>query len=231
MILKEEKGIRWLEFEQLQEQKGLFHAIYLRDLNFRDPQVDPSISEQWGVKKMARLGIVHGTEVGIFPQHSLDGCDGVITKEQNVGLIATHADCQIALFYDPMEQVMGTIHCGWRGNVANIYAKAVAKLKGAFGVKPENLLVCISPSLGPNASEFLHYKREFPPHFWSYQVKPYYFDLWAIAKDQLVDAGVLPSHIEMANVCTYENETDFFSHRRDKKTGRHGTVIGRSAKC
>ena len=135
-----------------------------------------------------------------------------------------HADCQAAIFYDPVHHALANVHSGWRGNVKNIYQTTILKMASVFGTKPQDLLVGISPSLGPQHAEFKNYKVEFPEHFWSFQVCPEYFDLWAIARHQLEEAGVLPYHIEIAGICTYANKEDCYSYRRDKVTGRHATL-------
>jgi hypothetical protein len=51
-----------------------------------------------------------------------------------------------------------------------------------------------------------------------------YVDLWAANKLDLERARVM--QIEVANICTYQNTNDFFSHRAEKgKTGRFGVVM------
>lgn len=225
MIRREKEGIEWLEFEQLQELPELFHAVLLNSHDFKKPGSHAALRELFDLSRVVRSHLVHGDQIEIVPHDSLPKCDGIMTKEKELGLVVTHADCQAALFYDPMTRVIANIHCGWRGNVQNIYGKTVDKLRDVWGVKPENLLVCISPSLGPEAAEFINYELELPPTFLPFQVKPSYFDLWAIAKAQLEEAGVITHHIEIAQLCTYYEKKDFFSYRRDKKTGRHGTVI------
>ena len=107
----------------------------------------------------------------------------------------------------------------------NIYHAAVLKMCERFASKPENILVGISPSLGPDKSEFIHYRQELPETFLHYQIKSAYFDLWAIARMQLEEAGILPHHIQIASMCTYTQPADFFSYRRDNRiTGNHATV-------
>ena len=153
-----------------------------------------------------------------------EGCDGLITEEKGIGLLIAHADCQAALFYDPNKGLIGAAHAGWKGNVKRFYTKMVARFV-ARGSHPRNIFVCISPSLGPDHAEFKNYEQEFPPSFWPFQVKSSYFDLWAIAKRELLDAGIYENHIEIASICTYCSSKDFFSYRRDGITGRNGTVI------
>ena len=61
----------------------------------------------------------------------------------------------------------------------------------------------------PRNAEFKNFKQEFPEAFWKFQFQPEYFDLWAIARMQLEQCGVLSHHIEIARICTFENEKDF----------------------
>ena len=51
-------------------------------------------------------------------------------------------------------------------------------------------------------------------------------DLRAANRRQLIDAGVLPERIEVLDLCTYCRADLFFSHRRDRVTGRMGALIG-----
>ena len=127
--------------------------------------------------------------------------------------------------YDPQQKVIANLHAGWRGNVQNMYHLAVETLRKTYDCKPANLMVGVSPSLGPCCAEFVHFTAEFPPSFIDFQVRPCYFDLWELARAQWLKAGILPHHIQIAGVCTACNTDDFFSYRKEKITGRNGTVI------
>lgn len=243
MIWKEKNGVEWLEYEILQDTK-LKHAVFLKkggvsvgcyeSLNVGDAVGDlesavaankNKIKECMGVEGLVFANQVHGNAVtivsGPLTPHVVDG---LATNRKNIGLAIRHADCQATIFYDPIHHVVANVHAGWRGNVDNIYQKAVDLMKKEFHTKPADLLVCISPSLGPNHAEFIHYQKEFPESFWSYEHRTNHFDLWEIAKDQLLSLGILPNHIEIARMCTFANN-QFFSYRRDRITGRHATVV------
>ncbi|MCH9608544.1 MAG: Polyphenol oxidase [Chlamydiales bacterium] len=166
-------------------------------------------------------GLCHGGRVAIAGEEKF--VDGVITDKPGLGLLITHADCQAALFYDPVHHAIGAVHCGWRGNVLNIYKKTVEAMGKTYHSRPEDLLVAISPSLGPDAAEFINYKEEFPESFHPFQTKPNHFNLWEISRSQLMECGV--KQIEIAEICTYENSDLCFSYRREKKSGRLGTII------
>ncbi len=244
--------IEWLEFDLLNEIPKLQHAVFLRhggtsegafstlntDAHGGDnPQhVKENIERIKGqlkhhVPEWQQLVVGkanHGISHALVDEHSqgeIIGVDGLLTKQPGVTLMMRHADCQVALFYDTKTDAIANVHAGWRGSVANIYGETVQWMKRSFGSHPSDLLVCISPSLGPDDAEFINYQTELPEEFWHFQSTPTYFDFWSISEFQLQNAGVLPHHIEIAGLSTFSNSYDFFSYRRDKITGRHATCI------
>lgn len=224
MIQKKKGSLEWLEFELLQAFPEVVHGVFLKPLDFLAPEASELAKEHFGLEWLVSKSQVHSARVE--PSDSLQiECDGILTDRVGEGLLIRHADCQAALFYDPVKKVVGNIHCGWRGSVQNIYKEAVTKLRSLFGSKPTDLHVCISPSLGPDNAEFKHFEMELPKSFHKYQVRPTYFDFWQLAKDQLMEEGIPEKQIEVASICTFAGKEDFFSHRRDTKRGRHGTVI------
>lgn len=175
------------------------------------------------IEKYAACYQTHSNVV-VRAEKNINIADGLLTNEKNLGLIVKHADCQAALFYDPINHALANVHCGWRGNVKNIYHNTIEQMKACFGSKPENMLVCISPSLGPEASEFVNFQKELPREFYPFQFKPTYFNLWEISFWQLCSSGILPKHIEIAKICTFSNPQSYFSYRRAKNSGRHATI-------
>ncbi|HSX04532.1 MAG TPA: peptidoglycan editing factor PgeF [Rhabdochlamydiaceae bacterium] len=246
MIRKKHNNIEWLEFELLQGIKDVCHGVFLRHGGISGPPFHSlnmgytsgddrtavfhnrgQILQILNISKLITGKQNHGAKVEVINSkyEPLEFRDGLITQERALGLLMTHADCQAAIFYDPCHHAVANVHSGWRGNVQNIYRETILAMKEKIGTRPEDLIVCISPSLGPEASEFKNYRDELPSSFWGYQVKPTYFNLWEIARDQLEDEGVLPHHIEIASICTFTHNEDFFSYRREKITGRNATVI------
>ncbi len=239
-----EGGLHWLEFELLAEFKNLTHALFLRtggvsqppfhSLNFSyvvgdaKPHVDANrqkasqlLHVPFVPLQMSHSKIVH--RVTHYSDREYQG-DALTTSQANMGLLITHADCQAAIFYDPQHHALANVHCGWRGNVQNIYAETVQHMKACYSSSPQDLLVCISPSLGPDEAEFIHYKTELPEPFWEYQCKPNHFNLWEISKAQLLACGILPHHIQIAEISTFAHPEHYFSFRRDKTCGRNATV-------
>jgi len=155
----------------------------------------------------------------------LPAVDILITREPGLGLLIKQADCQAVMLYDPEHRVVANVHCGWRGQVAGILGQVVSRLGKLFASRPEGLLAGIGPGLGPCCAEFRHFRQEFPPKFWQYQVRPGYFDLWRLSRDQLLAAGLKPDNICLAGLCTKCRPAEFYSFRRDGVTGRQGAVI------
>lgn len=246
MIRKERDGLQWLEFELFSDFPRLVHAVFLRQGGYSqgpfsslnlgggsgdDPEIikknRQKICQVLGVKELVSGKQCHGKTIHhlMGEEENIGECDGLLTQEKERALMIKHADCQAALFYDPKNHALANIHCGWRGNVQNIYKEAVELMQRKIGSKPQNLLVGISPSLGPQHAEFKNYKTELPEAFWEFQERPTYFNLWEISKKQLLDAGVIASHIEIASLCTFACPEDYFSFRRDQRvTGRHATL-------
>lgn len=152
--------------------------------------------------------------------------DALVTNLRGIGLLIKIADCQAVFLVDPVQKVIAGVHSGWRGSVREIVPKTVGFLANRFGSRPENLLATVSPSLGPCCGEFRNYHDELPASFLPFQTRPCYFDFWAITRHQLLGAGVLPEHIEVAGRCTKCETHDFFSYRGEGTTGRMAAVIG-----
>ncbi|AEB09742.1 polyphenol oxidase family protein [Desulfobacca acetoxidans] len=190
------------------------------------------IQQAMGVTELVSVGQIHSKNTLILSSQNrlhydreIQGIDILITDIPGVGLLIKQADCQAVILYDPETRVIANVHCGWRGNVQNVLGQAVDQLREVFGCRPESLRAGISPSLGPCCAEFTHYREEFPEAFWTYQIKPMFFDLWRLSCDQLIAAGLRSEHIQVAALCTRCQAGDFFSYRRDRITGRNGTVV------
>ena len=236
--MQESKGeiLNWLESGQFKSLKRISHA-FLKGLDLNIDPCNLKLKDQNSIKlicnefSLDRLAIakqMHSDDILCIDSsnsNSLLQCDALITQKKNIGLCIKHADCQAALFFDPKKNVIANAHCGWKGSTLNIYSKLIKKMVQNYQCSPKDILVCISPSLGPNSSEFIHYKKEFPKRLWGYEFKSNYFDFWQISYDQLINAGILAENIEISRICTYQNSSDFFSYRKDKTTKRNMSFI------
>ena len=239
--------LEWLEFDLLNPYPHVNHAVFLRhggmsegrfgSLNLGKGIGDPPehvhanreiVRKTMNVSKIVYPQQMHGINISRIRQKNIDEthiADALYTTERDVGLAILHADCQAAVFYDPIHEAIAVAHAGWRGTAQNLFGRVVDTLRREIGTQAHNLIVCISPSLGPDHAEYKNYKHELPQDMWKFQAKPNYFDFWAISKKQLISYGVNEKNIEISQICTHCHEDDCFSYRRDKETGRHATVI------
>lgn len=227
----EAPNCQYLTFDLL-SHADVPHAVFLRGTDF-DPQGTDFLhslnlaNEVMGGGTIAWAHQVHGNQVIAVDAtwNKPIEADGLMSNCKAITLMVRHADCQAALFYDPINGAIAAVHSGWRGTVQNIYASCVSAMQASYGSSPADLLVCIGPSLGPQAAEFVNYATELPKSFLDFQVAPCHFDFWEISRQQLLACGVLPQHIEIAKLCTHSDPKDYFSYRRDRCSGRHGTLI------
>lgn len=250
MLKKENQGIVWLEFEKLQKHPQIRHAIFTKKAKVTHSfDLGYTVDDEGQKTRQNRLSAyecigmnepisciysrqVHGKEVHIAKnctprskERFVFGYDAFATCSPNLALCIQHADCQSALFFDPKKNCIANVHCGWRGSVQNIYKTTIDTLAHTYGSSPEDLIVCISPSLGPECAEFIHYKTELPKEFWPFQPKPTYFDFWQISRWQLESCGILAENIEIASMCTHALDDLFFSYRRTRESERHVSLI------
>lgn len=183
-----------------------------------------------GAERLVTLEQAHGSKVVVIRRKDRDRVrqplrgDGLVTDAPGLGLVIKQADCQAVILYDPIRRVAANIHCGWRGNVANIIRKAVQCMEEDFGCKPPDLLVGVGPSLGPCCAEFKGHEAIFPRSFRAFMAGPDRFDLWALSLHQLMAAGVEPSRVAFSGMCTRCRTDFFFSYRGEGDTGRFATV-------
>lgn len=190
-----------------------------------------------GVKAaaVATLWQVHGTEVvAVAPQPGdpLTQADALITNERSVTLFLRFADCVPILLFDPVRRVTGIAHAGWRGTVAGMAQNVVRAMVAKYGCIAADILAGIGPAVGPAryevGAEVADAARAAFPHesdILQVRAGKTYMDLWTANAAALRSAGV--RSIEVAELCTAENNNEFFSHRGDNgQSGRFGALIG-----
>lgn len=161
----------------------------------------------------------------------IEAVDALVTDCAGVGLMIQQADCQAVLLFDPIRQVIGAVHCGWRGSVRGILGETISVMAKHYGTRPADLMAIVSPSLGPCCGEFVNYRTELPPEFLPFMVRDRgnYFDFWRITEHQLMAAGMVRDRIRIEGTCTCCS-ADYFSYRRARResgglTGRNCSVI------
>jgi hypothetical protein len=243
------RPVPFFRFRHLVAQPGISHGVFTRkggvspppfhslNVGFRtsDRASDVGtnlerIRRVLGAEDLVSLDQVHGRELVSIHRNRVDRrngpveADGLITDAPGLGLIIKQADCQAVILFDPGRKVVANVHCGWRGNVANILGAAVERMVREFGCRAGELLAAVGPSLGPCCGEFKGHEEIFPASFRSFMVGPDRFDLWALSGAQLAAAGVSPANTAFARLCTRCRTDLFFSYRGEGETGRFATV-------
>jgi YfiH family protein len=173
---------------------------------------------------------VHGCEIlKVENACRENGYDALITNKKNLTLIVSIADCTPILIHDPVKNVIAAIHAGWRGTVSEIVLKTISKMKSEYFSDPMDCKMYIGPCIGFNQFEV---GPEVATHFVgnlkrkSTSNDKYFVDLKSANKNQGLLAGIPENNIEVSELCTFCEENQFFSHRRDKgDTGRMIAVI------
>jgi YfiH family protein len=153
--------------------------------------------------------------------------DGLVTNKPGITLVTYYADCVPLLLCDPVKGVIANCHAGWRGTAHNMAGAAVQKMKGEYGCDARDIIVGIGPSIscenfevGADVAEIFKDLLPFCADFvYNSSSKPYKFhiDLWGINRASLTEAGVPKENIEISGMCTFDDETHFYSHRRSGK--------------
>lgn len=157
------------------------------------------------------------------PQIQISG-DALITQEKGIPLSIKVADCQGVLIYDPKTESIGAVHSGWRSSSLDIIGKTIKKMQSEFESSPSDLLVGISPSLGPCCAEFTDPKKELPDFIHPY-INKNKVDFWSLSLAQCMKVGIPEDQIEITKTCTKCHSDKYFSHR-NKDTGRMAVFIG-----
>lgn len=183
---------------------------------------------------------VHGTAVST-PQSRQENpgtnilADALVTNRPGEVLAVMTADCLPVLFTNTEGSVIGASHAGWRGLCAGVLENTISELLNLSNDKnPANIMAWLGPAIGPDAFEVgVDVVTAFndsgsPVPVSAFKVidhKPGKFlaDIYKLAKGRLEACGV--RLISGGEYCTVRDKKQFFSYRRDGKTGRFASVI------
>ena len=167
---------------------------------------------------------------GIVRDRDYTDVDGLITNVGGICLVTSYADCVPLYFVDPVRKAIGLSHSGWRGTAGKIGKKTVELMTESFGSDPADILACVGPSICSDCYEVSQdvidkVKEAFDEALWDslfYEKRngKYQLDLWKTNEEVFQEAGILPEHIAVTNVCTRCNSRILYSHRvRGDKRG------------
>lgn len=167
---------------------------------------------------------------GVVRQRDYTDIDGLVTEERNMAIVTGHADCNAIFFFDPVRQVIGLAHSGWRGTLAGIGTAMISKMEAQFGCLPADIITGIGPSLCQDcfevdedvAAAFFEADEDYRKFAYRRGHK-FYIDLKGIIRHDLLDAGVRSENLQDMELCTKCNKDLFFSHRGHQ--GKRGLMV------
>jgi YfiH family protein len=166
---------------------------------------------------------------------ALPGIDAVVTSEPGPVLAMMVADCVPIALYAPRAHVAGAVHSGWRGTVLRVAAAAVGAMV-ELGASTDDLVAAIGPAVDPERYQVGPEVMEAALECFAGEAddvlrsdgdagsSTYLFDLWEANRRILVEAGLRPERIAIAEIPT-GGDGPFFSHRAERPCGRNSLLV------
>lgn len=179
------------------------------------------------------LNQVHGIGVRRFgasepPAHTSDEpqADAAVTDTPGMVLAVLTADCLPVVFCAADGREVAVAHAGWRGLCDGVLEATVA----ALHTPATHVLAWLGPAAGPGAYEVGNAVRDaFLAHdpiaaaaFVATRPGHWLCDLYRLARQRLHGVGV--ASVFGGEHCTLSDPQRFFSHRRDRVSGRMATL-------
>lgn len=152
-------GIEYIQFKRLLEyQDKIVHAYTIgRDKNYRRSEAKNNylcLCNAIGAdyEKLVYSYQLHTDRVEAlenirdFEQEKIK-VDGLCTNTKGMAISTVNADCILFMFYDPVKNVIGNVHSGWKGTLQRIAIKTVRKMQEKYGCDAKDIICCICPSI------------------------------------------------------------------------------------
>lgn len=164
--------------------------------------------------------------------------DGLLTDEPGIVLATFYADCVPLYFVDTKHRAIALAHSGWRGTVGRMGRCVVEKMKEVYDTDPVDVVAAVGPSICQACYEVSEdvaeaFSKEFRKPGQEQEILlskgggKYQLDLWRANEIVLTEAGILPSSIQVTDLCTCHNSDYLFSHRASQgRRGNLGAFLG-----
>lgn len=157
--------------------------------------------------------------------------DAAIVNRPGAVAVVLMADCMPVLLADEQGRCVGVAHAGWRGLAAGVIQATVRAMRERIGDPAARLLAYLGPAIGPDHFEVGRDVLEAMTDrldgarsaFVEQGEGKYRADLFALGHLALAQERV--DAVYGGGVCTACDAGRFYSHRRDRVTGRHAALI------
>ena len=168
---------------------------------------------------------VHGTHVVVEPGTNEPEADASVTRTPGTVLAILTADCLPVMFASRHGDELGAAHAGWRGLEAGVLEATL----DAMRTPRSDIVAWLGPAAGPQSYEigrevfdaFVARDAAAEAAFVPTREGHWRVDLYALARRRLAAAGVTDVHGGGFDTI---GDARFYSHRRDRKTGRMATI-------
>lgn len=188
---------------------------------------------------------VHGTDVIALDGATRQGerADACWTRERGVACTVMVADCLPVLLADAEGSCVAAAHAGWRGLAGSggsgvleaLWSHWWPLLAPSPQAAAQRTLAWLGPAIGPRAFEvgdevraaFLQDDHAAAGRFQPHAGGKWMADLPGLARDRLRRLGVVSigGNDSSPPWCTVGNPSRFFSHRRDRVSGRFAASV------
>lgn len=158
------------------------------------------------------------SNVAVFietPEQHKSIADGAVTKNKDVLLAVSTADCAPVLFADYEHNIIGAAHSGWRGSVSGVLENTL-DLMIKHGAKKETIHAAIGPCIQQKSFEVgedVFQLAKSPKKFQPKDNGKYLFDMEGYIMERLEKYGI--KSISKSGIDTYSETENFFSYRRN----------------
>ncbi|PJK13756.1 multi-copper polyphenol oxidoreductase [Lysobacteraceae bacterium NML120232] len=174
---------------------------------------------------------VHGVQVARISEAASNEpeADAAVTAVRGQVLAILTADCLPVVWVARDGGEIGAAHAGWRGLAAGVLEATIAAMQTA----PHNLLAWLGPAAGAQRYEigaevrdaFIRHDHAAAACFSATAPGHWNVDLYALARQRLIAAGMRAEAIYGGEHCTIGETEKFYSYRRDGRTGRMATLV------
>lgn len=254
MLQSYQQGVSYLQFRRfLAYGETITHCYTMKPLDFQITENKTAKEDYKRILKalqlekgqLCRPSQVHSKTIkkvgeesfGIYSKE-FQNTDGLLTNQAGKVLSLTFADCIPLYFYDPVRQVIGNVHSGWKGTYQEIAREAVRMLRKEFGVNPKDLICGIGPSIRKCCFEVDEEVKEMFYQKWkdssyvdemiqkSGKIHHYWIDTVLMNKIILKQEGLQEENIIDSGICTKCQAKYFHSYRKQRdNAGRNMAMI------
>lgn len=197
--------------------------------------------------KIGWLTQVHGIDAVRLTTKNISNspiqADAAFTSESHLGACVMVADCLPVLVCANGGEVVGAAHAGWRGLAGGVIESLLTQMQGSLSNAAKSTWhIWLGPCIGPRAFEV---GPEVRAQFAATQKNSENFftaagqgsdrlfaDLQGLAESRVRDwmksSQITGYFTRKDPVCVYSEQGDFYSFRRDGKTGRMASLILKS---